>query len=87
MMAMEKRVGLMKQIMGIFCKVEKNYDGSEGGMMTNRVGMIFTKIANVQQYFVRISYTEFHPNWTINTKIKGKGKGAPITGHEGPEGE
>jgi len=26
------------------------------------VGMIFTKIENVQQYFVQISYTEFEQN-------------------------
>lgn len=32
--------------------------------MIKRVGMFFTKIADVQPYFVQISYTKFQPNLT-----------------------
>jgi hypothetical protein len=64
MMAMEKRVSVMKQRMGIFMSAEKGCDGIDVRKMMKRVEMIFTKIANVQQYFVQISYTEFQPNLT-----------------------
>jgi hypothetical protein len=44
--------------------VEKYYGGVEVRKMKKIVRMIFTKIANVQQYFAEISYTEFKPNLT-----------------------
>jgi hypothetical protein len=38
--------------------------------MMKRVGMIFTKIAHVQQYFVQISYTEFQREFDPNYEIR-----------------
>ena len=32
--------------------------------------LIFTKLLNVEQYYVQISYTEFHPNRKINIESK-----------------
>ena len=64
MMAIEKRVRVMKQRMGIFMSAEKDCGGIDVRKMMKRVEMIFTKIANVQQYFVQISCTEFQPNLT-----------------------
>lgn len=64
MMAVEKRVSVMKQRMGMFLSVEKDCDGVEVRKMMKRVGMIFTKIVYVQQYFVQITYTKFQPNLT-----------------------
>ena len=47
MMAMEKRVSVMKQRMGIIMSVEKDCGGFEVRKMMKRVGMIFRKITNV----------------------------------------
>jgi hypothetical protein len=62
MIGMEKRVTVMKQRVGMFMLAEKNCGGIEVRKMMKRVGMVFLKIADVQQYFVQISYTEFQPN-------------------------
>jgi len=70
MMAMEKRVSVIKQRMGMFMSVEKNCGGVEVRKMMKGVGMIFTKIANVQQYFVQIPYTEFQQNLTQIVKYE-----------------
>ena len=61
-MVMEKRVSVMKQRMGIFVSVEKDCGGVEVRKMMKGVGMICTKIADVQQYFVQMSYAEFQQN-------------------------
>lgn len=71
MMAMEKRVNVMKQRMGIFMSVEKDCGGVvQVRKMMKGMGMIFMKIANVQQYFVQISYTEFQQNLTQIVKYE-----------------
>jgi hypothetical protein len=54
----------MKQRMGIFMSVDKYCGGGvEVRKMMKRVGLIFTEIASVQQYFLQISYTEFDTNY------------------------
>jgi len=54
----------------MFVSVEKHCGGVEIRKMMKGVGMIFTKIGNVQQYFVQIPCTEFEHNLTQIVKYE-----------------
>jgi len=41
--------------------------------------LVFMKLTNFQQHYVQISFTEFHPNGTINVKVAGRNPFIPLS--------